>query len=130
MNRATQFLKDCRTFYLATMDGDQPRVRPFGAVMERNGKLYICTNNTKDCFKQMMENPSVEISAAKDDTWIRITGEVVRDDSIQARAQMLDEIPSLKSMYAPEDGIYEVLYLKNATATIQSFSKPPQSFNL
>ncbi len=130
MNRAVQFLKDCGTFYLATVDKDQPRVRPFGAVMEREGRVYICTNNTKDCFMQMTANPKVEICGMLEGTWIRICGEVAVDPSHDARAAMLEEVPSLKKRYAPDDGIYEVLYFTHGTVTINSFSEPPESFAL
>lgn len=130
MNKAAQFLRDCGTFYLATDDGGQPRVRPFGAVIEYEGKTYICTNNTKNCFKQMQNNPKVEISAAKGGEWIRITGEALVDSRKEVKQRMLEEIPSLKKMYSADDGIFEVLYLTNATAVIYSFTNKPESFNL
>lgn len=130
MNKAAQFLRDCGTFYLATDDGGQPRVRPFGAVIEYEGKTYICTNNTKKCFKQMQKNPKVEISAAKGGEWIRIAGEAVADSRKEVKQRMLDEIPSLKKMYSADDSIFEVLYLTNASATIYSFTGKSESFNL
>lgn len=130
MNRAAQFLRDCGTFYLATEDGDQPRVRPFGAVVEYEGKTYLCTNNTKKCFRQMTENPKIELCAAKENEWIRITGEAVADPRPEAKRYMLDQIPMLKDMYRADDGIFEVLYLKNATATIESFTAEPETFKL
>lgn len=130
MNKAAQFLRDCGTFYLATDDEGQPRVRPFGAVVEYEGKTYICTNNTKKCFKQMVKNPKIEISATKGDKWIRITGEAVCDSRREVKQYMLDQIPSLKKMYNVDDGIFEVMYLNNAMATIYSFSGEPESFKL
>lgn len=130
MNKAAQFLRDCGTFYLATDDEGQPRVRPFGAVVEYEGKTYICTNNTKKCFKQMVKKPKIEISATKGDKWIRVTGEAVCDSRREVKQYMLDQIPSLKKMYNADDGIFEVMYLNNATATIYSFSGEPESFKL
>ena len=128
MNRAAEFLKNSGTFYLATTEGDQPRVRPFGAVMEYEGKTYICTNNTKECFKQMIKNPKVEISSMYQGEWIRICAEAVPDPRREAMKAMLDGMSSLRKMYSEDDGIYEVLYLNKATATIYSFTKEPESF--
>lgn len=126
MKEALQFLKDAGTFYLATVDGDQPRVRPFGAVAEFEGKLYIVTNNEKDVYQQMQKNPKIEISGmSKDGKWIRLAAEAVRDDRLEARKAMLDANPSLRNMYSEDDGKVEVLYLQNATATICSFTDAP-----
>ncbi|MGE5628178.1 MAG: pyridoxamine 5'-phosphate oxidase family protein [Solirubrobacterales bacterium] len=130
MNKAAQFLSDCGTFFLATDDNGQPRVRPFGAVIEYEGKTWICTNNTKDCFKQMLKNPKVEISASKGNQWIRIQGEAVSDSRKEVKQQMLEEIPMLKSMYNAEDDKFEVLYLKNALATIYSYTTKPESLEI
>ena len=130
MNKAAQFLRDCGTFYLATEDNGQPRVRPFGAVIEYEGKTYLCTNNTKNCFKQMKKNPKVEICGTKGGEWIRITGEAAADPRTEVKERMLEETPSLKNIYRADDGIFEVLYLKNATATISSFTAEPETFPL
>lgn len=130
MNKVTEFLKQCGTFYLATTDKDQPHVRPFGAVMEYNGKVYICTNNTKDCFKQMLSNPKVELSGMSGSSWIRVCGEVAVDHDDAARAAMLEDMPSLKKMYSVGDGIFEVLYFTKAKATISSFTAAPEVFEL
>lgn len=121
MNKAVKFLKDCGVFYLATTEKDQPRVRPFGAVMEYEGNLYISTNNKKDCFMQMLANPKVEISGTIDQTWIRICGEVAVDPRREVKAAMLEENPILKRMYSLDDEIFEVLYFTRATATIYNF---------
>ncbi|MCR5271521.1 MAG: pyridoxamine 5'-phosphate oxidase family protein [Lachnospiraceae bacterium] len=126
MKEVLEFLQKAGTFYLATVDGDQPRVRPFGAVCEFEGKLYITTANTKDVYKQMVKNPKIEISAMTDDgKWIRLAGEVVTDDRDDARVAMLEANPNLKNMYSIGDGKFEVLYFKNATATICSFTDAP-----
>ena len=125
MKKTLQFLKDARTFYLATMDGDQPRVRPFGAVAEFEDKLYLITANTKDVYAQLMKNPKVEISGMADGKWIRLSGELVRDDRVEARRAMLEANPSLRRMYSEQDGKMEVLYLKNAVSTICSFTEAP-----
>lgn len=119
MNKVAQFLTDSKTFYLATMEDDQPRVRPFGAVMEWDGKVYICTNNKKDVYAQIQKNPKVEISATDQSfNWIRIAGKLVTDNRREAREAMLKAQPGLESMYKLDDGIFEVLYFTDATATI------------
>lgn len=127
MKEVLDYLKACGTFYLATNEGDQPRVRPFGAVCEFEGKLYITTNNKKNVFAQMKKNPKVEISAMNKGTWIRLEAEAVHDDRREAReAMMEDNKAALSKMYSVDDGIFEVLYLKNATATICSFTGEPK----
>ncbi len=124
------YLNTCPMFFLATVDGDQPRVRPFGATDIFEGKLYIQTGNIKPVFKQMKANPKIEISAGRGDgTWIRIEAEAVQDDRMEAREHMLDANPSLKRMYAADDGNCEVLYLKNAKAVIYSFTADPIIYN-
>lgn len=131
MNRAFEFLKESGTFYLATADGDQPRVRPFGAVFEYEGKSYIVTNNTKKCFKQMIEDPKVEISSMnKKGQWIRVTGEVANDDRREVKEFALEANPFLKKMYSVDDGIFAVLYFTKGTASIYSFNGEPETFAL
>lgn len=127
MNEVYEYLKKCGTFYLATMDGDQPRVRPFGAVAIFEDKLYLQTGNVKEVYKQMVKNPKIELSGMSDGTWIRVNGTVIADERREARVNMLDSYPSLKSMYSADDGNTEVLYLKDATATIYSFSGEPKT---
>jgi len=122
MREVLEYLKECGVFYVATDEQGQPRVRPFGAVADFEGKLYISTNNQKDVFKQMQKNPKIEISGMKNDTWIRVKAAVVRDNRKEAREKMLADNPSLEKMYAADDGKMEVLYLQNATATISSFT--------
>lgn len=129
MKEALQFLQDSGTFYLATVEGDQPRVRPFGAVCGFEEKLYITTSNQKDVYAQMQKNPKVEISGmTQEGKWIRLSAEAVRDDRFEARKAMLDANPGLRNMYSEEDGKIEVLYLKNATATICSFTEAPVTY--
>jgi len=131
MNKALEFLQESGIFYLATTEGDQPRVRPFGAVFEHEGKLYIVSNNTKKCFRQMLENPKVEISSMnKKGQWIRVTGEVANDDRREVKELALEAVPSLKSMYNINDGIFAVLYFTKGTATISSFTAEPETFSL
>ena len=127
MKEVLEYLKTNPVFYLATTEGNQPRVRPFGAVAEFEGKLYIVTNNTKKVFKQMLDNPQVEISAmGKDGTWLRLESTVVHDKRREARVQMLNENASLGRMYTADDNKMEVLYLKDAKATFYSFSGTPR----
>lgn len=126
MQEVYEFLKKCGTFYLATADGDQPRVRPFGAVDLFENKLYIQTGKVKNVSKQMKANPKIEICGMVGNEWIRIEALAVEDDRVDAKQHMLDANPNLKSMYSADDGNTEVLYLKNATATIYSFAGSPK----
>ena len=127
MKEVYDFLKECGTFYIATIDGDQPRVRPFGVVNIFEDKLYIQTGKVKNVSKQMQKNPKVEICAFKDGVWVRLEGKVVRDDRIEAKTSMLDANPTLKSMYSAEDDNTEVLYFENAKATLYSFTDEPRT---
>ena len=126
MERVVQFLKEAETYYLATVEGDQPRVRPFGTAHIFEGKLYIQTGKVKDVSKQIHANPKVEICAFKNGEWLRVAGELVEDDRREARQSMLDAYPSLQNMYSADDGNTEVFYLKNATATFSSFTHEPE----
>ena len=126
MEEVYEFLKKCGAYYLATVDGDQPRVRPFGTYLIFEGKLYIQTGKVKDVSKQMMANPKVEICAFSGDTWIRIEAKAVEDDRIEAKKAMLDAFPQLQQMYSADDDNTQVLYLKDATATFASFGGEPK----
>ncbi|MBR1906120.1 MAG: pyridoxamine 5'-phosphate oxidase family protein [Clostridiales bacterium] len=125
MNTVYDFLKKAGTYYLATVDGDQPRVRPFGTVNIFEGKLYIQTGKVKDVAKQIAANPKVEISAFMEGKWIRVAGELVEDDRIEAQKSMLDAYPELGGMYKAGDGNTVVYYFKDAVATISSFTEAP-----
>ena len=122
MQEVYDFLKKCGTYYLATTDGDQPRVRPFGTAHIFEDKLYIQTGKVKDVSKQMMKNPKIEICAMSGGEWIRIQATVVEDDRVEAKRSMLDAYPNLKTRYSATDDNTQVLYLKDAIATISSFS--------
>ena len=126
MERVVKFLKDAQTYYLATVDGDQPHVRPFGTAHVFEGKLYIQTGKVKPVSKQLMANPKAEICAFHGGEWIRITGELIEDDRREARQSMLDAYPSLQNMYSADDGNTQVFYFRNAAATIYSFTKDPE----
>ena len=126
METVLQFLKDAETYYLATVEGNQPRVRPFGTAHIFEGKLYIQTGKVKDVSKQLHANPKAEICAFKGGEWIRVAGELVEEDRVEARQSMLDAYPSLQKMYAADDGNTEVFYFKNATATISVFTHEPE----
>jgi len=128
MQEVIDFLKKAGTYYLATTEGDQPRVRPFGTAHVYNGKIYIQTGKIKSCSQQMAENPKVEICAFDDGHWIRIEAVAVNDDSIEAKQSMLDAYPMLKERYSAEDDNTQVLYLDDATATFASFGGEPRSF--
>lgn len=126
MQRVADFLKEAETYYLATVEGDQPRVRPFGTVNIFEDKLYIQTGKVKDVSKQIHANPKVEICAFKAGKWLRVAGELVEDDRLEARQSMLDAYPSLAGMYKADDGNTEVFYFKDATATFSSFTSEPE----
>ena len=126
MKRVYDFLKAADTYYLATVEGDQPRVRPFGTVNIYEGKLYIQTGKVKPVSKQIAANPKVEICAYKDGSWLRDAGELVEDDRVEARKAMLDAYPNLRSMYDENDGNTQVLYFKDAVATFSSFTSPAE----
>ena len=127
MERVYKFLKDAGTYYLATVDSDQPRVRPFGTAHIFEGKLYIQTGKSKDVSRQLAANPKAEICAFKDGEWLRVAGTLVEDDSTEARKSMLDAYPSLRSMYNENDGNTQVFYFKDASATFSSFTKAPET---
>ena len=129
MDKVTQFLKEAGVYYLATVDGDQPRVRPFGTVNYFDGKLYIQTGKVKNVSKQLHANPKAEICAFKDGTWLRVSGELIEDDRREARESMLDAYPDLRHMYSEDDGNTEVFYFKNATAVFSSFTAAPEVIN-
>ena len=126
MEEVQKFLKEAGVYYLATVDGAKPKVRPFGTAEIFEDKLYIQTGKAKDVYKQIIANPNVEICTFKDGKWIRIAGTLVPDDRIEAKKDMLDKNPSLRGMYSEEDDNTIVLYFKDATATIYSFTDAPK----
>ena len=125
MQRVYDFLEKCETYYLATVEGDQPRVRPFGTINIFEDKLYIQTGKVKPTSKQIHANPKIEISCAMDGKWIRVQAIAVEDDRVEARRSMLQAYPQLKAIYGEDDGNTEVFYLKDVTATISSFTEAP-----
>ena len=130
MNEVLEFLRKCWTYYLATVEWDQPRVRPFGTINIFEGKLYIQTGKSKNVSKQIQANPKVEISGFSEWRWIRVSWELVRDDRVEAKKAMLDNYPELRGMYDENDQNTEVLYFKNVTATIYSFTQEPKVIEL
>ena len=126
MERICNFLKDAGTYYLATVEGDQPRVRPFGTAHIFEGRLYIQTGKIKPVSRQLIANPKAEICAFHKGTWLRVAGELVEDDRVEARKSMLDAYPNLRKMYDENDGNTQVLYFRNATATFCSFTSAPE----
>lgn len=127
MEKVEKFLKEAGVYYLATVDGDQPRVRPFGTIHIFEGKLYIQTGKVKDVSKQLHANPKAEICAFKEGQWLRVAGELIEDGRIEAQRSMLEVYPSLQGMYAAGDGNTEVFYFRNATATFSSFTGAPET---
>ena len=130
IEKVSEFLDKTRTYYLATVDGDQPRVRPFGTVLVYDGKLYIQTGKVKPVSKQLAANPKAEICAfdVQTGTWLRVSGELINDDSRDVKVAMLEKYPDLKGMYNPDDDNTQVLYFKDATATFSSFTAAPEEF--
>ena len=129
MKKVYEFLKSAGTYYLATVEGDQPRVRPFGTIHIFEDRLYIQTGKVKPVSKQLAANPKCEICAFQDGVWLRVAAELVEDDRTEARKSMLDEYANLRAMYDENDGNTQVLYLKNATATFSSFTSPPETYH-
>ena len=130
MQEVYEFLKKCWTYYLATVEGNQPRVRPFGTVDVFENKLYIQTGKRKEVSKQIQANANVEICAFADGVWIRIAGKLIRDDRIEPKKHMLDAYPNLQAMYSAEDDNTEVLYFEDAIATFSSFTAEPKVIKL
>ena len=128
MERVCEFLKTAGVYYLATVEGDQPRVRPFGTAHIFEGKLYIQTGKIKPVSKQLSVNPKAEICAFKDGVWLRVACELVEDDRIEAKKSMLDDYSNLRAMYDEHDGNTQVLYLKDAVATFSSFTAPAETY--
>jgi uncharacterized pyridoxamine 5'-phosphate oxidase family protein len=126
MEEVYEFLKKCGSYFIATMDGDKPRVRPFGSLLIFEKRLYFQTGKVKNVAKQIAKNPKIEICAMTDRKWIRVEAIAVEDDRTEARQAMLDAHPQLKNMYAADDGNCEVLYLKDATATFSARGEEPR----
>ena len=126
MEKVLEFLQEVQTYYLATVEGNQPRVRPFGTIHVFEGQLYIQTGKVKEVSKQLFANPRAEICAYKDGEWLRLSGTFVEDDRLEARQSMLDAYPSLQRMYAADDGNTQVFYIKDATAVFSSFTHEPE----
>ena len=127
MKEVVAFLKECGVYYLGTVDGDKPRVRPFGTSEIFEDKLYIQTGKKKEVYKQILANPNVEICAFKDGKWIRIEGKLVPDDRVEAKKDMLDKNPNLRGMYNENDDNTIVLYFEHGIATISSFTEPSKT---
>lgn len=127
MQEVYEFLKKCGTYYLATVEGDQPRVRPFGTIDLFEDKLYIQTGKVKDVSRQMQANAKVELCAFDGGRWLRVSATMVRDDRVEPKRHMLEAYPHLQAMYSPEDDNTEVLYLKDAKATFSSFTEAPKT---
>ena len=126
MEKVYDFLKQAGTYYLATVEGDQPRVRPFGTALIYDGRLYVQTGKVKKVAQQLYANPKAEICVFMDGIWLRVSGELIEDDRVEARKAMLDAYPQLRAMYDENDGNTAVFYLRNATATFSSFTAPPE----
>ena len=129
MEKVCEFIKSAGVYYLATVEGDQPRVRPFGTIHIFEGKLYIQTGKIKNVSKQLAANPKAELCAFKDGTWLRVACELVEDDRLEPKKAMLDAYPNLRGMYDENDGNTQVLYLKNATVTFSSFTAEPETYS-
>lgn len=127
MEEVQQFLKECGIYYLATIDGNKPKVRPFGTAEIFENHLYVQTGKSKKVYNQIKENPYVELCGFKDGKWIRVSGKLIEDDRVEARKDMLDKNPDLRNMYDENDDNTVVLYFEKATATIYSFTENPKT---
>lgn len=127
MEKVCEFLKNAGVYYLATVENDQPRVRPFGTANIFEGKLYIQTGKSKPVSQQLGINPKAEVCAFHNGTWVRISGELIEDDRVEAKKAMLDAYPNLRSMYDEKDSNTQVLYFRNATAVFSSFTAPSET---
>ena len=130
IEKVYQFLEEAGTYYLATVEGDQPRVRPFGTALLYEGKLYIQTGKIKPVSKQINANPKVELCAFKDGKWLRLSGVLENDERREVKKAMLDKMPTLRAMYNEDDGNTEVLYFKSGEATFSSFVAPPETLKI
>lgn len=128
MQEVYEFLKAAGTYYLATNENGQPRVRPFGTIHIYKDRLYIQTGKSKSVSRQLHANPKLELCAMLDGSWIRVEATAVEDDSREARVSMLEAYPSLQAMYSPDDGNTEVWYLRNGVATVSSFTEAPKVY--
>ena len=126
MKEILDFLKECEVYYLATVDGDKPQVRPFGTISIFEDHLYIQTGKKKDVFKQIIKNNNVSICGFKDGKWIRVSGKLILDDRVSAKKNMLDDYPNLRNMYNEEDDNTAVLYFESGEAVISSFTDKPK----
>ena len=130
VERVCAFLDEAKTYYLATVEGDQPRVRPFGTAMVYEGKLYIQTGKVKPVSKQLAANPKAEICAFTNGRWVRVWGKLINDDRREAKVAMLEKYPNIRLMYDPDDDNTQVLYFEDAEATFSSFMAPPETVKL
>ena len=130
VERVCRFLDEAGVYYLATAEGDQPRVRPFGTALVWEGRLYIQTGKVKDVSKQLGANPKAEICAFHNGAWLRVAGELIEDDRREPKAAMLEKYPNLKAMYSPDDGNTQVLFFRSASATFASFTAAPETLSL
>ena len=130
LEKVIKFLDEAQTYYLATVEGDQPRVRPFGTALIYKDKLYIQTGKVKPVSKQLKANPKAEICAFMDGKWLRISGELIEDDTTEVKTLILEKMPMLRHMYNEDDGNMQMLYFKNAKATFSSFTEAPESFEI
>ena len=129
VKRVCDFLDETKCYFLATIDGNKPRVRAFGTNIVFNDKLYIQSGKGKDVVNQIKNNPNVEICAFNGEKWLRVSGELVNDNNKEAKVAMLDKMPELKNMYSADNDSMEMFYFKNATATFSSFTSAPETFN-
>ena len=130
VERVCAFLDEAQVYYLATTEGDQPRVRPFGTALVYEDKLYIQTGKVKPVSKQLAANPKAELCAFHNGQWLRVSGKLLNDDRREAKVAMLEKYPSLKRMYDPDDGNTQVLFFEEGVATFSSFTAPPETVEL
>ena len=130
VERVCAFLDEAQVYYLATAEGDQPRVRPFGTALVYEDKLYIQTGKVKPVSRQLAVNPKAELCAFHNGQWLRVSGKLLNDDRREAKVAMLEKYPNLKRMYDPDDGNTQVLFFEEGVATFSSFTAPPETVEL
>ena len=130
LEKVITFLEEATTYFLSTVEGDQPRVRPFGTALVYNDKLYIQTGKIKAVSKQLSINPKAEICAYKDGKWLRISGKLINDEDRRVKTLMLEKMPSLRAMYNEDDGNMQMLYFEDGVATFSSFTAPSKTFKI
>ena len=127
MNRVVEELKKVKIFYIATVEDDQPRVRPFSSIAEFESNAYICTGKHKEIYSQISKNPKIELSGMYDGgTWLRVSATLELDERIEAQEAVLNDPTGPSQLYKPNDGRFVVYKLTNVKALKYNFYAAPE----